>query len=84
MQTQTLRLAVLSYLVFVVCLWVVRILGIAGVVTLPLNFGAVGAQGESVQIGLFLMAALGVLGVNIVNRRRRRERTEPSPQCLKS
>lgn len=79
MRTQTLRLAVRSYLSFNVCLWMIRILGIVGVVALPFNFGATGAPGDSVTLGLLLMSGVGILGMSTVNRRLRREQTRPLP-----
>jgi hypothetical protein len=61
MQTRTLRLAVLSYLVFVLYLWVARLLGLTGVV-LPLSSTATGSQADSMTAVLLLMGFVGIVG----------------------
>lgn len=73
MRTQTLRLAVLSYLIIVLCLWMARILAVSGLIFLPFGFSAVGAQANLVTGGLFLALGPGILGMRELNRRQRLE-----------
>jgi hypothetical protein len=73
MRTRTLRLAVLSYLTIVLFLWMARILAVSGIISLPLGFGAVGAQANLVTGGLFLALGPGILGMRALNRRQRLE-----------
>jgi len=73
MRTQTLRLAVLSYLTIVLLLWMARILAVSGIISLPFGFSAVGAQANLVTGGLFLALGPGILGMRVLNRRQRLE-----------
>jgi len=73
MRTQTLRLAVLSYLTIVLLLWMARILAVSGLISLPFGFSAVGAQANLVTGGLFLALGPGILGMRVLNRRQRLE-----------
>ena len=73
MRTRTLRLAVLSYLIIVLCLWMVRILAVSGILSLPFGFSAAGAQANLVTGGLFLALGPGILGMRELNRRQRLE-----------
>ena len=73
MRTQTLRLAVLSYLTIVLLLWMARILAVSGLISLPFGFSAVGAQANLVTGGLFLALGPGILGMRVLNRRQRVE-----------
>jgi hypothetical protein len=73
LRTRTLRLAVLSYLTIVLFLWMARILAVSGIISLPLGFGAVGAQANLVTGGLFLALGPGILGMRVLNRRQRLE-----------
>src|SRR5260370_29066441 len=67
MRTQTLRLAVLSYLTIVLLLWMARILAVSGIISLPFGFSAVGAQANLVTGGLFLALGPGILGMRVLN-----------------
>src|SRR6266849_3215307 len=73
MRTQTLRLAVLSYLTIVLLLWMARILAVSGLISLPFGFSALGAQANLVTGGLFLALGPGILGMRVLNRRQRVE-----------
>src|SRR5213594_536474 len=73
LRTRTLRLAVLSYLTVVLFLWMARILAVSGILSLPLGFGAVGAQANLVTGVLFLALGPGILGMRVLNRRQRLE-----------
>jgi len=73
LRTRTLRLAVLSYLTIVLCLWMVRILAVSGLISVPFGFSAVGAQANLVTGVLFLALGPGILGMRVLNRRQRLE-----------
>jgi hypothetical protein len=73
MRTQTLRQAVLIYLTIVLLLWMVRILSVSGLISLPWGFSAVGAEADLVTGGLFLALGPGILGMRVLNRRQRLE-----------
>ena len=73
LRTRTLRLAVLSYLIVVLCLWMARVLAVSGIISLPLGFSAVGAPANFVTGGLFLALGPGILGMRALNRRQRLE-----------
>jgi hypothetical protein len=73
MRTQSLRQAVLIYLTIVLLLWMARILGVSGVLSLPWGFSAVGSQANLVTGGLFLALGPGILGMRVLDRRRRLE-----------
>jgi len=73
LRTRTLRLTVLSYLTTVLFLWMARILAVSGIISLPLGFGAVGAQANLVTGVLFLALGPGILGMRVLNRRQRLE-----------
>ena len=78
MGTRTLRLAVLSYLTVVLCLWMTRILAVGGIISLPFGSSAVGAQANFVTGGLFLALGPGILGMRVLNRRQRLESLKSS------
>jgi uncharacterized membrane protein len=76
MQTRTLRLAVLSYLVFVLYLWVARLLGLTGVV-LPLSSTATGSQADSMTAVLLLMGFVGIVGLRIAHKKTKTQGGRP-------
>ena len=73
---KSVRLAVLSYLTFVLCLWVARILSLVGIIVLPFGFGAVGVQADGITTGLLIASGIGIVGLKVLNRRLRPESTK--------
>ena len=84
MQTRTLRLAVLSYLIIVLLLWMTRILAVSGLITLPLGLSATGAQANLVTGGLFLALGPGILGMRELNRRQKLESIQSRSKTSRS
>jgi hypothetical protein len=73
MRAGTLRLGVLSYLTLVLFLWSARILALIGIIALPLGFGGVGAQADSITAALLIALGPGLVGLIELRRRWRLE-----------
>ena len=69
MRSRTIRLAILPFQGFLVYLFIANILAQTGVVSLPLSYGTIGAQGFAIQITLLSLQLLVVLAMSVIVKR---------------